>query len=72
MAHIILVRRIERNGSFGRSKHSWENNITMELKEIMWKIVDCIHIALDRDPLVATCKNYNENSGYVKETKFLD
>jgi hypothetical protein len=39
----------ERKRSLGRSRHRWEDNIRMNLREIRWEIVDCIHIAQDRD-----------------------
>jgi hypothetical protein len=35
--------------SLGRPRSRWEDNIKMDLKEISWKGVDCIHLPQDRD-----------------------
>jgi hypothetical protein len=34
---------------FGRPRHRWKNNIKMDLKEIGYEFVNCIHLAQDRD-----------------------
>jgi hypothetical protein len=34
-AYRILVRKPEGMGSFWRSRHTWEDNIKMQLKKIM-------------------------------------
>jgi hypothetical protein len=33
----------------GRPKHRWEDGIKMDLREIGWGGVECIHLAQDRD-----------------------
>jgi hypothetical protein len=45
----ILVGKPEGNRPFERSRHRWEGNIRMDLREIVWESVDWIHLARDRD-----------------------
>ena len=39
--------------NFGRTRHRFEDNIEMDLKEISWKDVDCVHVPKDSDNLRA-------------------
>jgi hypothetical protein len=50
--------------NLGRLGQRWEDNIRMDLKEIVWDGVDCIHLAQDGN-------NRNEISGSVKGTEFF-
>jgi hypothetical protein len=45
----ILVGRREGKRPFGRPMRRWEDNIRMDLREIDWEDVDCMHLAYDRD-----------------------
>jgi hypothetical protein len=45
----ILVGRPEGRRPLGRSRHRWEDNIKMDLREIEFGDVDWIHWAQDRD-----------------------
>jgi hypothetical protein len=45
----ILVGKPEEKRPLGRSKHRWEDNITMNLRETGWEDADWIHLAQDRD-----------------------
>jgi hypothetical protein len=45
----ILVGKPEEKRSLGRSRHVWEANIKLDLREIEWKGVDWMHLAQDRD-----------------------
>jgi hypothetical protein len=47
-ARRILMGKPIGNRSLGRSRHSWEVNIQMELREIGWGSMDLIHLAQDR------------------------
>jgi hypothetical protein len=38
-AYQSLVRKPERKRPFGRHKHSWEDNIKTDIKEIVWEAV---------------------------------
>jgi hypothetical protein len=40
-----LVVKCEEKKLLGRSRHGWENNIKMDLKEVGWEGVDWIHLA---------------------------
>jgi hypothetical protein len=41
----ILVGKCEWRRPPGRPRRRWENNIIMDLKEIVWEVVDWIHPA---------------------------
>jgi hypothetical protein len=47
-AYKIFVRKPERKRQLGRSRHRWESNILLDLREIGWKDVVCMHLAWDR------------------------
>jgi hypothetical protein len=42
-------RKPEGKRPLGRPRHRWEDNIKFHLREIVWKVVDWIHLAQDRD-----------------------
>jgi hypothetical protein len=52
-AYNILVGRPERRRPLGRPRRKWEDNIKMDLREIGFGNVDCIHLAQDRDRWLA-------------------
>jgi len=35
--------------SFGRPRHRWEDNIKMDLREIVWKVVAWLHLVQGRN-----------------------
>jgi len=40
-----MVAKLERTSQFGRPRRRWEDNITLNLREIGWKVTDsCQHI----------------------------
>jgi hypothetical protein len=39
----------EERRPFGRLRCRWEYNIKADIKEIQWAVVDCIHLAEDRE-----------------------
>jgi hypothetical protein len=45
----ILVGKPEGKRALGRTKHTWENNIKMELRELGWSVMNWINLAWDRD-----------------------
>jgi hypothetical protein len=48
-ANRILVGKPEGKRLLGRPRHRWEDNITMDLREIGLEVVDWIHLSQDRD-----------------------
>jgi hypothetical protein len=48
----------------GRPKHTWEDNIKMDVQKVMWGVMDWID--------VGTCKLSNEPSGSIKCRKFQE
>jgi len=45
----VLVGKHHRKRALGRPRCRWQDNIRMNLTEIMWKGVDWMHMAWDRD-----------------------
>jgi hypothetical protein len=43
-----LVGKPEGKRPLGRSRHRWEDNIKIALREIVWESVDSIHLAQDK------------------------
>jgi cell wall assembly regulator SMI1 len=48
-SYIILDGKPEGKRPLGRPRHTWEDNIRMDLREIGQVSVDWIHLAQDRD-----------------------
>jgi hypothetical protein len=48
-ADITLVGKRERNGTLGRTRRRWVDNVKMDLREIGWNGMDWIDLAQDRD-----------------------
>jgi hypothetical protein len=44
-----MVRKSEVKRPLGRPKDRWEDNIRIDLWEIVWEGVDCIHMSQGRD-----------------------
>jgi hypothetical protein len=44
-----LVGKCEGKRPLGRPKRRWEDNIRMDLREIVWEVVDWMHLAEDKD-----------------------
>jgi hypothetical protein len=44
----VLVWRSERKRPLGTSRHRWEDNITMDLKEVGWGGMDLVDLAQER------------------------
>jgi hypothetical protein len=44
----------------------------MDVKEIGWEGVDCIHLAQDRHRWWAVMSTVNETSGFIKGREILD
>jgi hypothetical protein len=56
----ILDGKPEEKRPFGRRRSGWEDNIRMDIREIVWEVVDWIHLTQDRDhwqTLVNTAMN---------------
>jgi hypothetical protein len=48
----LLVKNPEGKRPLGRSRRRWEDNIKMDLTEIGWEGVNCIHLVRDSDRLL--------------------
>jgi hypothetical protein len=44
-----LARKPEVKRALGKSRHRWDDNIKMDLKETEWEGVDKMYLAQDRD-----------------------
>jgi hypothetical protein len=49
----ILVEKPKGKRPLGRPSNKWEDNIRMDLREIVWEVVDWIHLGHVRDQLWA-------------------
>jgi hypothetical protein len=47
-AYKVLVGKPEGIRQLGRRRHRWEDDIRLDLTDIGWKVVDWMHLALDR------------------------
>jgi hypothetical protein len=45
----ILIGKADGKRPLGSSRRRWEDNIRIDVREIGWEVVDCIHLAQDRD-----------------------
>jgi hypothetical protein len=45
----VLVRKLERNRPFARSRSGWEDNIKIDVQEVGWEDVDWCNVAEDVD-----------------------
>jgi len=45
----VLVGKHEGMRPLGKPRHRWEENIKMDLQEVVWRSVDWIDLAQDRD-----------------------
>jgi hypothetical protein len=48
-AYRILVGKSDGNTPLGSTRRTWVDNIKMDLREIGWRGMDLIGVALDRD-----------------------
>jgi len=69
--HVGFWWKTWRKEQFGRPRCIWEDNITIDVKEIEWDSTDCIHEAQDRE-VADPCKHNSEIIGSSKFGKFLD
>jgi len=47
-AYIILVQKLGGKRALGRPMHRWEDNISMDVREVGWEVMDWIHLAQER------------------------
>jgi hypothetical protein len=52
-AYRVLVGKPVGRGSLGRPRHSWEDNMEMDVREVGWWGKDWIDLAQDRDGWLA-------------------
>jgi hypothetical protein len=65
------VWKSERKRLLGERRRRWEGNNKMDIKQIVWEIVEWIHLAQVGD-VVGSCENGNELSASIKCGEFLD
>jgi len=70
-AYRISIRKLKEKRPLGRSRHRWEDNISMYLKEMGCVAVEWIHLD-QQGPVVESCEHGNEPSGFIKGRKVLD
>jgi hypothetical protein len=45
----VLLGKPEGRKPLGRPRRRWEDGNKMDFREIFWGVVECIHLAQDRD-----------------------
>jgi hypothetical protein len=71
-AYRILVGKPEGRRPLGRPRRRWADNIKMDLREIGWDHMDCIHLAQDRDRWRALVDTVMNLVFYKMLRKFLN
>jgi hypothetical protein len=71
-AYRILVGKPEGKRPTGRPRHRWVDSIKMDLRELGWNGMVCIHVAQDRDQWTALVNTVNEPSGSIKCWEVLE
>jgi len=65
--HIKFWSENLREETTWKTRHRWEDNIRMDLREVWWEDVDWIHLAHYRDQWQAgSSEHRNESSGSIK------
>jgi hypothetical protein len=72
IAYRVLMGKLEGKRLLGRPKHTLEDNIKMNLREIRRDVMDWIHLAQDTRPLASFCEHGNEPSGSIKCFEILE
>lgn len=67
----VLVGSPEEKRPVRRTRHTWEDNIKKDLKEIGLCGIDWIHMAQNRDKCQGSCEQSNEPSSSIKVEKFF-
>jgi hypothetical protein len=70
-AYKIWIGKSEGKRPLGRPRCRWEESIKVDLREIGWEGVNCIHLAQDRDRWRALA-NIDEASDSKKGGEVLD
>lgn len=70
-AYKILFRKPERERPLGKPRHRLEDNIRVGLKETLFDVMDCVHLAQGRDQWWPRVKQDNETWGPMKEMNFV-
>jgi len=70
--YTIFVEKPEGKRPLGRPRHRWEDNIRIHLREIELEVVDCIHVAHDRDQWRALVNTAMKPSVSIKGGECLD
>ena len=68
----IFVGKPEGQRPLGRLRHSWEDNIKMDLQEVGCEGMDLIELAQDRDRWRALVNAVMNLGGSIKREVFLD
>jgi hypothetical protein len=65
-----LVGKPEKKRILGRPRHRWEDNVSLDLREIVWKDVDLMHLGQDRDLMAGSSEHSNGTSGCIGSGEF--
>jgi len=62
----------KKNGSLGRTRHRWQDNMKTDLTEIQWESVDSTDVTHESEKWWVFCEHSNEHLGSIKFNKFLN
>jgi hypothetical protein len=65
-AYNILVGKPEGKRQLARPRRRWDDNIRMDLREIGWEVLDCMHVVQDRDEWLALVKTARTSEFHKK------
>jgi hypothetical protein len=67
-----LVRKPAGRRPLGRPRHTWEDNIKMDLQEVGWGGLDWMDLAQHKGQVVGSCEYGDEPSGSIKCGEFFE
>jgi hypothetical protein len=63
--YLVTVLKPEEKRELGRPSYRWEDTTQMRLKEMMYAVTDCIHLAHTVEHVAGCCDPSNELSGFL-------
>ena len=66
----VLWGKLERKKPLLKSRHRWEDNIKIDLKEIGWEAGDCSSVA--EGPVAGCCGQCNGLLALIQCSEFVD
>jgi len=65
--YMVTVQKPEEKRELGRRSYRWEDTAQMRLKEMMYAVTDCFHLAHAVEHVAGCCNPSNELSGFLTQ-----